>query len=276
MRAIVVLRVYFQDRAAFDRFVRHDLLLHPFFWTLILATPIFRTIGSLNREFTCPSLAADVRLFCVCMSLCLALKAWLFLAVLWYFLPRNLPYMVLNLGFFLVLCIPSALILFPFHDDTVVQAISGFARRQTFAAVLTVLVTLFFERSIRDHLGRVGAFVPVFWPVRIAAIPTADGVYLAADLGGVVVAMQAQNQYVQVITTVERRLMRMTLSQAIEAFPAETGLRVHRLWWVSRSQIGEFAFDRKAFTLKGQGLDIPVSRANRGEVDTLLTQALAA
>ncbi len=141
---------------------------------------------------------------------------------------------------------------------------------------MTVLVTLFFERSIRDHLGRVGAFVPVFWPVRIAATPTADGVYLAALLGGVVVAMQAQNQYVQVITTVERRLMRMTLSQAIAALPPETGLRVHRSWWVNRSQIGEYAFDRKAFTLKGQGLDIPVSRANRGEVDTLLTQALAA
>ena len=139
-----------------------------------------------------------------------------------------------------------------------------------------MLVTLFFDRSIRDHLGRVGAFVPVFWPVSIAATPTADGVYLAADLGGVVVAMQVQNQYVQVITTVERRLMRMTLSQAIEAFPAETGLRVYRSRWVSRSQIGEFMFDRKAFTLKGQGLDIPDSRANRGEVDTLLTQVLAA
>ncbi len=93
---------------------------------MILATPIFRTIGSLNREFTSlslsPSLAADVGLFCVCLSLCLALKTWLLPPVLWYFLPRNLPYMVLNLGFFLVLCIPSALILFPFHDDTVVQA----------------------------------------------------------------------------------------------------------------------------------------------------------
>ena len=31
MRPIVVPRVYSQDLAAFDRFVRHDLLLHPFF-----------------------------------------------------------------------------------------------------------------------------------------------------------------------------------------------------------------------------------------------------
>ncbi|MES2668051.1 MAG: LytTR family DNA-binding domain-containing protein [Pseudomonadota bacterium] len=269
-------RAYFQDRAAFDRFVRHHLMLHPFWLMMIFAAPIFKATGTMLQEFQNISQAADIALLSLRIALYFALKAWLFPAVLWHLLPRNVPYIVLHHGFFFALCVPSALILFPFHDDTLLQALTRFGRQQAFAAVLTVLVVFFFERSIRDHLGHVGAFVPVFWPVEIAEKAQADGVYLAPDLGGIVVAMQAQNQYVQVTTTTERRLLRMTLSQAIEALPAGTGLRVHRSWWVNRSQMGDFAFDRKEFILKGQGLDIPVSRANRGEVDDLLNPRLAA
>lgn len=251
-------------------------MLHPFWLMMIFAAPIFKVTGTMHQEFYTISHAADIGLLSLRIAIYFILKWWLFPAVLWYFLPRNVPYIALHHGFFFALCVPSALILFPFHDDTLLAALSRFGRQQAFAAVLTVLVVFFFERSIRDHLGNVGAYVPVFWPVPIGEKAQADGVHLSPDLGGVVVAMQAQNQYVQVTTTMERRLMRMTLSQAIEALPPETGLRVHRSWWVNRSQMGDFAFDRKEFTLKGQGLDIPVSRANRGEVDSLLTQALAA
>ncbi len=75
-----------------------------------------------------------------------------------------------------------------------------------------------------------------------------DGLY------GDVLAMNAQNQYVAVyrVDGAEPELLRITLSAAMARLPANSGIQVHRSWWVSQRALLDAQFDPKALLIKNE------------------------
>lgn len=84
---------------------------------------------------------------------------------------------------------------------------------------------------------------------------------LPGRLGDEIVALQAEDHYLRVHTTVGSDLVLMRLSDAIAAIEPGLGLQVHRSWWVADDAICEIIRSEQRAQLKlSNGLLVPVGR----------------
>lgn len=84
---------------------------------------------------------------------------------------------------------------------------------------------------------------------------------LPPERRGTVLRIDAANQYVQVFTEKGEALIRISLNEASELLPQQSGLRVHRSHWVARQNMAEIWFENGNPRLKdGNGEVVPVSR----------------
>lgn len=91
--------------------------------------------------------------------------------------------------------------------------------------------------------------------------------HLSYDTRGAVMRLTAENQYVRVETETGEELLRMTLAEATELVPTDSGLRVHRSHWVAKSEMLALRFEGGNPKLRlRNGSQVPVSR---NMVDTL-------
>lgn len=76
-----------------------------------------------------------------------------------------------------------------------------------------------------------------------------------------ILALQAEDHYVRVITETGSQLLLMRLSDAIAELDGLEGLRVHRSWWVARSAIADANLKARGATVTlVNGQDVPVAR----------------
>lgn len=82
-----------------------------------------------------------------------------------------------------------------------------------------------------------------------------------ARLGRELLALEAQDHYLQVHTRRGSALISMRLSEAVQILPPQLGFQAHRRWWVARSEIAGVRRDgqQTLIDLTG-GLTIPVGR----------------
>jgi DNA-binding LytR/AlgR family response regulator len=91
--------------------------------------------------------------------------------------------------------------------------------------------------------------------------------HLSYDTRGAVMRLTAENQYVRVETENGEELLRMTLAEATELVPPDSGLRVHRSHWVAKSEMLALRFEGGNPKLRlRNGSQVSVSR---NMVDTL-------
>jgi hypothetical protein len=80
-------------------------------------------------------------------------------------------------------------------------------------------------------------------------------------LGEQIVALQAEDHYLRVHTTLGSDLVLMRLSDAVAAIEPDLGLQVHRSWWVAHDAICEVMRSEHRTHLKMRnGLLVPVGR----------------
>jgi DNA-binding LytR/AlgR family response regulator len=92
-------------------------------------------------------------------------------------------------------------------------------------------------------------------------------------LGKEVVALEAEDHYLRVHTTLGSDLILMRLSDAIAAMRPDLGLQVHRSWWVAHDAILEFGRSEQRTYLKlTNGLLVPVGRTYSGAVRSRTAQ----
>lgn len=84
---------------------------------------------------------------------------------------------------------------------------------------------------------------------------------LGGRLGREVIALQAEDHYVRVHTTLGSDLLLMRFADAISEAEGIDGLRVHRSWWVARAAVAAARPEgrRAVLTLK-TGLEVPATR----------------
>lgn len=96
---------------------------------------------------------------------------------------------------------------------------------------------------------------------RPGAFPAALLSRLPSRLGHEIVALEAEDHYLRVHTTLGSDLVLMRLSDAIAAIEPDLGLQVHRSWWVAQDAICEIIRSEQRFQLRlRNGLLAPVGR----------------
>ncbi|MGA0599771.1 LytTR family DNA-binding domain-containing protein [Caulobacter sp. KR2-114] len=77
-----------------------------------------------------------------------------------------------------------------------------------------------------------------------------------------ILAVEAQDHYLQVHTDAGRELILMRLSDAVAELEGLEGAQVHRSWWVARAAVADARREeRRAILTLTDGSEVPVSRA---------------
>jgi hypothetical protein len=79
------------------------------------------------------------------------------------------------------------------------------------------------------------------------------------ELGADFIYIKAEKQYVYVVTTKGSALVHCGFNQAIESFPLDYGIKLHRSFWVARKHIHKIDKQTRNVTLS-TGLTLPISR----------------
>lgn len=99
---------------------------------------------------------------------------------------------------------------------------------------------------------------------------------LPTRLGEEIVALQAEDHYLRVHTTVGSDLVLMRLSDAVAAIEPDLGLQVHRSWWVAHDAICEVTRSEQRTHLRlRNGLSVPVGRTYSAAVRSLAARPLS-
>lgn len=99
---------------------------------------------------------------------------------------------------------------------------------------------------------------------------------LPERLGREIIALEAEDHYLRVHTTLGSDLVLMRLSDAIAAIGPNVGLQVHRSWWVAQAAICEAVRSEQRSQLKlKNGLLVPIGRTYSAAVRSRAAGALA-
>ncbi|MFD0916345.1 LytTR family DNA-binding domain-containing protein [Pseudahrensia aquimaris] len=90
---------------------------------------------------------------------------------------------------------------------------------------------------------------------------------------GPVLALLAQDHYVEIVTERGSELVLMRLSDAIALVGDQLGLRVHRSAWVALDAVESVGREqRRAFAVLRNGQKVPVARASESTLSTMLRE----
>ncbi len=90
-----------------------------------------------------------------------------------------------------------------------------------------------------------------------------------------ILALRAQDHYVEIITSRGNELLRNSFASAVEEMYPCDGMQVHRSYWVARDAI--YKIDRRKLTIKLiNGAEIPISRRRLREIRDYIAKPLKA
>ncbi len=99
---------------------------------------------------------------------------------------------------------------------------------------------------------------------------------IPSQLGQELLALGAEDHYLRVITTAGSDLILMRLSDALTELGDESGLQVHRSWWVAHSAASTISRDQGRTSLRlKNGMEVPVSRTYAAAVRSTWSQQQA-
>lgn len=268
--------------AAFQRMAWH-MVLSPA-WILVTLFPMIGLItGILKPDLQLP-LAMNILVFGMRTVIWGAVLILALPPVARWCLQRNIPFLAAYLGLlftcFIVMNLTSVFMLDGAHPGILILRL---VRQIIFGATLSAILILIIEKDIRS-LGSDPALVPVWWPVRPQmeahpqgqVSPAADISLLDPALSGAVISLQAQNQYVEVVTSERTHMVRMPFHAALAKMPSAAGHRVHRSWWLANDV--PIALEKNGQNHEARdaaGRVYPVSRPNLDLVRSLVERNTA-
>ena len=104
----------------------------------------------------------------------------------------------------------------------------------------------------------------------------ASGLYarLPPRLGHEIVALRAQDHYIEVITTLGRDLVLLRMGDAVGDLAHLPGLQVHRSWWVNLDHVTELRSlpSGRLEIVTSTGTEVPVPRARQAEIRRIVAR----
>jgi len=182
---------------------------------------------------------------------------------LWHGMSRNIPWLYINLVFYFpVSIISSAFVIYISGGVFELTRILYYCVALGLQIFLAILVVLFVIRVDIDKIFTHGERkLPIFKPIEIASCGLQQ--YLSENHRGRIKYLKAEGQYILVETDSGKELIRMSLKEAVSLVQKDSGLQIHRSYWLHKGEIVEFQFKNgnpKVLTKKGDLL--PVSRSS--------------
>lgn len=88
---------------------------------------------------------------------------------------------------------------------------------------------------------------------------------------GPLISISAQDHYVEIVTKNGTHLQRMSMTNAVEAVPEGTGMKIHRSHWVAFNQILSLEEDLgRHFVVLRNGTQKPIAKANIGDLQNFI------
>ena len=104
-------------------------------------------------------------------------------------------------------------------------------------------------------------------PSPVSTIPNPLLDALPAQLGSDVIALQMEDHYVRVHTSLGSELVLMRLRDAMAHMADTDGRQIHRSWWVARGAVEDVVREgRNVRLVLARGIEAPVSRAQVSEL----------
>ncbi len=261
----------FTEPQAARAFMLH-FVTHPFYITACLFPMVLRATGMVPLEFPHLGLAWDLAYYCLRIVIYSAILVWA--APWWYLggLKRNIPFVIVHHGGFLALTFVSWLVTLTTMDtglswhDIAVKVV----RHQTFAIVITLLITLHFGPEIRRCFGINPDWVPIWQRCTMPHSAVVWANVIDPALRGQLLAIRTQNQYILVETDLKTTLLRRSLASAINLLAASDGVLVHRTAWVSNTVLAQARISRDGGKLLIDGQSYPIGRGRKAAVQSAI------
>ena len=212
---------------------------HPITIACYLVTPIFKLLGYQPLEFPALGMVGDNLFYVARIGAYAAIAIWLVPYLMRLLMPRNVPWFVVGLIPFFVLCAVQfatfhAVLL---HSPDLWHEVGRLARIFVQTVLFFGLQVYVYHDWLRPMMGHDPALVPYALPVVRRPVPAARAAVIAPGLPGQLVSLQAQNQYVMVTSDEGRELVRTTLKAAMDKLPEGSGRQIHRSWWVAEAEL---------------------------------------
>lgn len=121
-----------------------------------------------------------------------------------------------------------------------------------------------YARTASDATGTTEALA-------LDALPPAIAERMSRHLGTQIIALQAQDHYVRVVTPLGAELILYRFCDAIRELPPELGVQVHRSYWVARPAVEKLLHrGGRDYLLLNNGERVPVSRTYLADVRRIL------
>jgi len=186
---------------------------------------------------------------------------------------RNIPFSWMTVTFFFGLAIiDTAVYIIVISPHTVLAGVWWYLFTTLIMIVITVsLGTYYFERPLRKGLSSKPQNLPVWRP--IPSYENALEAMLPDDIQGTILRIEAQNQYVKVITATGDTLLRMSLAHAQTMLPDNVGIQIHRSIWMRNTEFQKvISRDGNPRVVDGNGQDFPVSRQKVTAVRDIISE----
>ncbi len=190
-------------------------------------------------------------------------------------LVRNIPFAWANVLFYSALAgIETIVFLAIFPESSGTQALFYWLTTTVMIVISVVLVAYHFEEHLRRRLSKHPDLLPIWRPQRLPQ--SRLEMMLPPESRAPVRRIEAQNQYVRVITETGETLLRMSLTEAESLLPAGNGLRIHRSIWMRTADMDELVFREGNPRLRdAERKEFPVSRKKVGELRRILERRSA-
>ncbi len=230
---------------------------------LILFASLMQPAGYLS-EFTLPvRIAINSGLTAFFWTCNFTILPW----VLWRGLNLNLPWVLVQMGLYVILSLISAV----FLEWVTMRPIQPPNVAMTFA-IITVHVAigfLIFVQAVKHTITEVFAQDPQYFPLWRPAPINSCGLQslLPPELRGRVRRISVESQYLRIFTDQGQSVIRCSLGKATGLVPQKSGIRIHRSHWLACEDIENLHFDNGNPRVTDSFGDIfPVSRS---AVDTI-------
>lgn len=190
-----------------------------------------------------------------------AIGYWLLGPIARFGAVRNIPFSWMTVAFFSGLAIiDTTIYIMAISSQTASAGVWWYLFTTLIMIVIAVsLGTYYFERPLRKGLANKPQNLPVWRP--IPAYNNTLEAMLPDDIQGTILRIEAQNQYVRVITDSGDALLRMSLAHAQTILPDNVGIQIHRSIWMRNTEFQKvISRDGNPRVVDRNGQDFPISR----------------
>jgi hypothetical protein len=213
----------------------------PVVTSIFLLVTVFFVVFLVEARFGVPLWPMGLALTLVWSAIYYAVFYLLYWRVMRALVRRNIPLLLIFLGYFSVLALTEFAIgpLYLPVAWTWDRAVWYFSTSIAVFPAATAICMLFYERALRAGFATFPEALPYWQPVpeRIDRLSH----HLPAAKRGRLRRIEARNQYVESTPARGPHILRMKLSEAVAA-PAGDGLQVHRSLWLAEAEIRDLIY----------------------------------